>query len=118
MSYYAELDENNIVLRVIVADDPEWIDENLGGTWVRTSDPDDTSSKITYAGVGMGYSDNLPNLFAEVWDEEYASTLDDEGKCPYNGGEVVWHKGKLWTNILEGTTNVNEPGVTGWNDSE
>jgi hypothetical protein len=45
MSHWAELDENNIVLRVTVGDnnDPagdegyQWLLDNLGGTWVKTS---------------------------------------------------------------------------------
>ena len=45
MSNWSELDENNIVLRVVVGDnnDPsgdegyQWIVENLGGVWVKTS---------------------------------------------------------------------------------
>ena len=45
MSHWAELDENNIVLRVVVGDnnDPagdegyQWLIDNLGGTWVKTS---------------------------------------------------------------------------------
>jgi hypothetical protein len=45
MSHWAELDENNIVTRVLVGDnnDPagdegyQWLIDNLGGTWVKTS---------------------------------------------------------------------------------
>lgn len=45
MSYFAELDENNIVIRVTVGDnnDPngdegyQWIMDNLGGRWIKTS---------------------------------------------------------------------------------
>ena len=43
MAHWAELDENNIVLRVTVGsnDDPDegyqWLIDNLGGTWVKTS---------------------------------------------------------------------------------
>lgn len=45
MSHWAELDNNNKVIRVIVGDnnDPngdegyQWIIDNLGGTWVKTS---------------------------------------------------------------------------------
>ena len=45
MAHWAELDENNIVLRVTVGDnnDPagdegyQWLVDNLGGTWVKTS---------------------------------------------------------------------------------
>jgi hypothetical protein len=45
MSHFAEINENNIVLRVLVGDnnDPKgdegksWFEENLGGTWIQTS---------------------------------------------------------------------------------
>jgi hypothetical protein len=45
MAHFAELDENNIVTRVLVTDtnDPngdegyQWLVDNLGGTWVKTS---------------------------------------------------------------------------------
>lgn len=43
MAHWAELDENNIVIRVVVGsnDDPDegyqWILDNLGGRWVQTS---------------------------------------------------------------------------------
>lgn len=45
MSHWAEIDENNIVLRVVVGDnnDPvgdegyKWLIDNLGGTWIKAS---------------------------------------------------------------------------------
>ena len=43
MAHWAEIDENNIVLRVTVGsnDDPDegyqWLIDNLGGTWIKTS---------------------------------------------------------------------------------
>ena len=45
ISHWAEIDENNIVTRVLVGDnnDPnndegyQWLIDNLGGTWVKTS---------------------------------------------------------------------------------
>ena len=43
MSHWAEIDENNTVLRVTVGDNNEpdegyqWLIDNLGGTWVKTS---------------------------------------------------------------------------------
>ena len=61
MSHWAELYETNKVIRVLVGDnnDPagdegyQWLKENLGGTWVKTS----YNSKIRYnfAGIGMIY---------------------------------------------------------------
>jgi hypothetical protein len=117
MSYFAELDQDGIVLRVIVADDLEWITTTLGGTWVETADPYAPPTAVVYAGPGMGHATNLPELFADLWDETAATTPDSEGNWLYNGGEVVWHEGRLWVNVTEGVPNVFEPGVSGWHDA-
>lgn len=43
MAYWAEIDENNIVVRTIVGDNNDsdegyqWIIDNLGGRWIKTS---------------------------------------------------------------------------------
>ena len=37
MAHFAEIDKDGVVLRVIVANDQEWCETNLGGTWVQTS---------------------------------------------------------------------------------
>lgn len=60
MSHWAELDKNNIVIRVTVGsnDEPDegyqWLIDNLGGTWIQTS----YNSRIrgTYAGIGYSYN--------------------------------------------------------------
>jgi hypothetical protein len=82
MAHWAEVDENNIVLRTLVGDnnDPnedegyKWLIDNLGGTWLKTSynavggkwrNPE--SNEITnnpgfrknYAIVGYAYSEAL-----------------------------------------------------------
>ena len=61
MSHWAELDENNIVLRVTVGDnnDPngdegyQWLIDNLGGTWIKTSY--NGNIRKNFAGVGYLY---------------------------------------------------------------
>lgn len=61
MSHWAELDEDNKVLRVLVGDnnDPagdegySWLIDNLGGTWVKTSY--NGSIRKNFAGIGMFY---------------------------------------------------------------
>lgn len=60
MSHWAEIDKNNKVIRVTVGDnnDPagdegyQWLIDNLGGTWVRTS----YSASIRYNYAGAGYT--------------------------------------------------------------
>ena len=61
MSHWAEIDENNIVLRVTVGDnnDPagdegyQWLIDNLGGTWIKTSYNNNIRGK--FASIGMKY---------------------------------------------------------------
>ena len=64
MSHWAELDENNKVIRVTVGDnnDPngdegyQWLLDNLGGTWVKTSYNAATNGfRKNYAGIGYSY---------------------------------------------------------------
>jgi len=78
MAHWAEIDENNIVVRVLVGsnDDPDegyaWLIENLGGTWIKTSynavegkrrNPetneitDEPGFRKNYAGVGSIYDE-------------------------------------------------------------
>ena len=60
MSHWAELDADSKVIRVLVGDnnDPagdegyQWLLDNLGGTWVKTS----YNSKIRYNFAGVGYT--------------------------------------------------------------
>ena len=61
MSHWAEVDQNNIVLRVVVGDnnDPngdeglKWLNDNLGGTWLKTSYNGNIRGK--FAGIGDWY---------------------------------------------------------------
>jgi len=61
MSHWAELDANNKVIRVTVGDnnDPagdegyQWLIDNLGGTWVKTSY--NGNIRYNYAGIGYTY---------------------------------------------------------------
>lgn len=60
MSHWAEIDENSKVIRVLVGDnnDPagdegyQWLIDNLGGTWVKTS----YNNKIRYNFAGLGFT--------------------------------------------------------------
>lgn len=61
MSHFAEVDENNIVLRVLVGDNNmpnegyDWFVENLGGKWVQTSYSG--SIRKNFAGIGYTYDE-------------------------------------------------------------
>lgn len=37
MAHFAEINKDGVVLRVIVADNQEWCENNLGGEWIQTS---------------------------------------------------------------------------------
>ena len=61
MSNWAELDDTNKVIRVLVGDnnDPagdegySWLVNNLGGTWIQTSY--NGNIRFNYAGIGFTY---------------------------------------------------------------
>ena len=59
MAHFAELDKNNVVIRVLVTsnDEPDegysWLIENLGGTWVKTSY--NGNIRKNFAGIGFTY---------------------------------------------------------------
>lgn len=63
MSHWAEIDENNIVLRVTVGNnnDPagdegyQWLMDNLGGRWIQTSYNANFRNK--YAAIGDTYDE-------------------------------------------------------------
>jgi hypothetical protein len=65
MSHWAEIDETNTVIRVLVGDNNESdegkaIIESLGGTWVQTS----YTGKIRYNFAGIGYTyDSIDDAF-------------------------------------------------------
>jgi hypothetical protein len=76
MSHWAEIDENNVVLRITVGDnnDPagdegyQWLIDNLGGTWVQTSYNANFRGK--YAAIGDLYDTDLDEFVTpEVIDE-------------------------------------------------
>lgn len=68
MSHWAEIDENNKVIRVLVGDnnDPngdegyQWLIDNLGGTWIQTSY--NNNFRGIFAGVGYTY-DPVKDVF-------------------------------------------------------
>jgi hypothetical protein len=68
MAHFAEIDSNNIVLRVIVVADEheangaEWCNNLLGGTWVQTSY--NNNIRKQYAGIGYTYNE-LADVFIQ-----------------------------------------------------
>jgi hypothetical protein len=76
MSHFAELDENNVVLRVLVGDNNmpnegyDWFVENLGGRWVQTSY--NSTIRKNFAGIGYVYDEErdafIPPKPFESWE--------------------------------------------------
>ena len=70
MSHWAELDENNKVIRVTVGDnnDPngdegyQWLIDNLGGTWIKTSY--NANIRYNYAGIDFTYDPDADAFIA------------------------------------------------------
>lgn len=91
MAHWAELDENNIVIRVLVGDnnDPagdegyQWLINNLGGTWVKTSY--NAKIRYNYAGIGFKYDEVADAFIAPKPECEHTELqLNDQYKweCP------------------------------------
>ena len=106
MAHWAEIDENNIILRVLVGDnnDPDegyqWLIDNLGGTWVKTSynstagkrrDPetnemtDEPGFRKNFAGIGYTY-DSVRDAFIPPMPPTTVADIISSGKTK----EVSW----------------------------
>jgi hypothetical protein len=93
MAHWAEIDENNIVLRVVVGsnDEPDegyqWIIDNLGGRWIKTSYNGNIRKR--FAGIGFTY-DEQRDAFIEPMPPQTHSLLGkplvweiDENTCDW-----------------------------------
>jgi hypothetical protein len=100
MSHWAEIDENNIVLRVLVgnndeADEGEAFMNNLGGTWVKTSY--NGNIRKNFAGIGMSYDAERDAFIAP---KPFASWILNEETCrweapvayPTDGIMYAWNE--------------------------
>ncbi len=113
MAHFAELDDNNNVLRVLVTnnDDPngdegfQWLVDNLGGRWVKTS----YNAKIrkNFAGIGFVY-DETKDAFIEP--KPFDSWTLDEDTCkwvppvpyPEDRTYCYWdEENQIWGDIRE-----------------
>ena len=106
MSLFAQIDGDRKVLRVVVCDSVEWLQERLGGTWVETTDANPGEQ---YAGPGMHDSEAIaPRRFIAPWRQPVGA----EDAWPK--GAWVWYQGRAWRNLMD--ANVWAPGVTGWRE--
>lgn len=73
MAHWAEIDENNVVLRVLVGsnDEPDegysWLVENLGGRWIKTSY--NATIRGKYAAIGDIYDENVDEFRSQIVEE-------------------------------------------------
>ena len=83
MAHWAEIDETNKVIRVVVGDndDPagdegyQWLIDNLGGTWIKTSY--NGNIRKNFAGVGNLY-DPIRDAFIPHKPEKGEWILNEE----------------------------------------
>ena len=81
MAHWAQIDENNIVLQVVVTnnDDPngdegyQWLIDHLGGRWVQTSY--NNNFRVRFASIGFWYNEDLD---AFVPTKDFESWILDE----------------------------------------
>lgn len=101
MANWAEIDENNQVIRVLVGDnnDPagdegyRWLIDNLGGVWIQTSY--NGTIRKNYAGIGYIY-DSIRDAF--ISPQPYPSWILNETTCqweapvpcPVDGKDYSW----------------------------
>lgn len=92
MAHWAEIDENNIVLRVTVGDNNEpdegyqWLIDNFGGTWIKTSyntfggvhKEGGTPLRKNFASIGFIY-DEVRDAFIEP--KSFPSWVLNEASC-------------------------------------
>jgi hypothetical protein len=79
VSHWAEIDENNIVIRVLVGDNNEGDEgeafmQSLGGNWVKTSY--NGTIRKRFAGIGYLYNADIDAFVPPKCHEE--ATLDNE----------------------------------------
>jgi hypothetical protein len=108
MSHWAEIDENNIVLRVLVGnnsepDEGEAFMNSLGGTWVKTSY--NGNIRKNYAGIGYSY-DSERDAF--ISPKPFDSWTLDEETCRWEAPVPYPTDGKVYS-WNEDITNWEEP---------
>jgi hypothetical protein len=112
MAHFAEIDDNNIVLRVLVTDnnDPngdegyQWLLDNLGGTWIQTSY--NATIRKNFAGIGFTY-DSQRDAF--ISPKTYPSWQLNEETCQWNaptayptdGFTYFWNEAELAWELVD-----------------
>ena len=92
MSHWAEVDENNIVLRVLVgnnnsADEGESFMNSLGGTWVKTSY--NGNIRKNFAGIGYTYDESRDAFIAPKPECHPDKVTLDEDTCTWSCSDAT-----------------------------
>lgn len=113
MAHFAELDDNNVVKRVIVVDNKDTVDENdneveaigiafcqnlLGGRWVQTSY--NNKFRVRYAAEGYTYDPSLdafirPKRFPSWTFNSVTYDWDPPVPMPNDGNDYRWDEATL-----------------------
>jgi hypothetical protein len=103
MSHWAELDDNNVVIRVLVCDnnDPngdegyQWLVDTFGGRWVKTSY--NNNIRVRYAGLGYSYNEQIDAFVPPkphnswVFDDAVANWVAPI-PCPSDNKRYIWNE--------------------------
>jgi hypothetical protein len=117
MSHFAELDKDNIVVRVLVGDNSlpneghDWFVENLGGRWVQTSY--NSKFRKNYASIGYSYDETRDAFIAP---KPFESWILIEETCkwgapkpyPNDGLSYFWNESALNWHIIDFSENSGE----------
>jgi hypothetical protein len=114
MAHWAEIDENNVVLRVTVGNNAEpdegyqWLIDNLGGKWIKTSyntlagvhTNGGTPLRKNYANIGMIYNEDIdgftpPQPFPSWILNEETGLWDSPVLYPEDGKQYSWNESAL-----------------------
>lgn len=112
MAHWAELDNNNRVIRVVVTsnDEPDdgysWLVNNLGGRWVQTSY--NNRIRKRFAGIGYSYDEERDAFIAPqpfpswILDDVTTEWLPPTPR-PEDGKFYVWNESALeWAVVEDG----------------
>ena len=110
MAHFAELDENNIVIRVIRVDDAHeadgenWCHKFAGGRWKQTSY--NNNIRYNYAGIGYVYDADADAFYKQQpfpsWSLEEANIWQPPISYPTDGEEHLWDEDNLTWTVIEG----------------
>ncbi len=111
MAHWAEIDEDNVVIRVLVGsnDEPDegyqWLIDNLGGTWIKTSY--NNNIRKNFAGIGFFYDEERD---AFISPKPFESWILDEETCKWKSPiEKPSDKMTDWNEELQTWIDVPKP---------